>query len=105
MKRQRGNRNRLQIMADILRAAEKRHSKTSIMFQSRLNHGVLSRYLDELMGAGLLMVVDSSSYFLTQKGRRFLDGFVGYSERCRQLEEGLRHVSSEKAVLESMLSD
>jgi len=105
MGQRRTHRGRLQILADILRAAEKSPLKTHIMFQSQLNYGVLSRYLNDLVGAGLLRVVDGSSYFLTQKGRMFLDKFMEYSERRRQLAEKFEHVSNEKAMLESVLSN
>jgi len=97
-------RSRLQIIANILLAAEKSPLKTHIMFQSCLNIRTLNRYLDELVEAGLLGL-KSSSYFLTQKGRSFLDRFEEYSECRRQLEERFRQVSSEKATLESILSN
>ena len=90
-------------MAAVVLAAEKNPVKTRIMFQSYLNIRALDRYLDELVEAGLLRL-NSSSYFVTEKGRRFLLRFMKYSERCSRANKRLKDVVSEKAALESMLS-
>lgn len=101
MKNKRMYRNRLQIIADILLAAEKSPLKTHIMFQSNLNYGTLNRYLDELVEAGLLGL-NSSSYFVTQKGRMFLDKFMEYSKGIRELEDRMNHISGERSMLENI---
>ena len=98
-------RSRLQIVADILTAAEKGSRKTHIMFRCYLSHKVLCKYLDEIVGAGLLRVQGSSEpiYVVTEKGKLFLERFFEYSERRRQMEQGIKNVLSDETALEQMV--
>ena len=95
-------RDRLQIVADILYVVNGRAKKTRIMYQANLSYRLLCRYLDEVVGAGLVKPEDDDCYVLTAKGKEFLSKHEEYSERCRSLEEHLNHVSSEKTILEEM---
>jgi len=100
-------RSRLQIIADILIAAGKGSRKTNIMFRCYLSHKVLCKYLENIVEAGLLRVQGSSEciYVTTEKGRTFLEQFSEYSERRRQLEQGINNVSNIEMSLEQMVSN
>jgi len=97
-------RSRLQIVADILTAAGEGASKTPIMFRCYLNHRVLSKYLDEIVGAGLLRVEGSSRpiYVVTDKGKLFLERFSKYSERRKRMEQSINNALSDETALEQM---
>ena len=98
-------RSKLQIVADVLTAAEKGSRKTHIMFRCYLSHKVLCKYLDEIVGAGLLRVQGSSEpiYVVTEKGKLFLERFFEYSESRRQMEQSINNVLSDEMTLEQMV--
>jgi len=98
-------RDRLQIIADILRIAGKRARKTQIMYQANLSYRLLCRYLDEVLGAGLVSFESEECYVLTTKGKEFLDRHQQYSKRCKNLVQHLNHINNEKTALESMCSN
>jgi len=95
-------RDKLQIIADILRIASRRPGKTRIMYQANLSYRLLCRYMDELMGSGLISSENGKVYALTDKGKAFLDGHEIYSKNSRRLRERLDYVEKEKAFLESL---
>lgn len=97
-------RSRLQIIADILLVASKGAKKTQIMYQANLSYKLLSRYLTEVMKAGLVSFKSEDCYGLTNKGQEFLDRFGEYSKRCKHLEEYLNDVNNEKMILKQMTS-
>jgi len=97
-------RSKLQIIADILLVASNGAKKTQIMYQANLSYTLLSRYLTEVIKAGLVSFTSEDCYRLTDKGREFLDRFGEYSKRCKHLEECLNGVNNEKMVLEQMIS-
>jgi len=96
-------RDRLQIIADILSVVREGAKKTHVMYQANLSYTLLSRYLTEVLNAGLVSLDDEDRYRLTRRGQDFLDRFSEYSKRCDQLERHLNNVSSEKTVLENMI--
>jgi len=100
-------RSRLQIIADILAAAGEGAKRTHIMFRCYLSHKALCKYLDEVLGAGLLRVQGSSEcvYVVTEKGKAFLKRFFEYSELRRQLEQGFNNISTFEMALEQMISE
>lgn len=98
-------RDRLQIIANILRIASGRAKKTQIMYQANLSYKLLCRYLDEVLHAGLVSFEGGECYVLTAKGKEFLSRHEEYSKRCRSLEQHLNHVNSDKAELEKMCSN
>jgi len=97
-------RSRLQIIADMLSVAGKGAKKTHIMYQANLSYKLLSRYLTEVMKAGLVSFKGEDCYGLTNKGQEFLDRFGEYSKRCKRLEEHLNDVNNEMMVLKRMIS-
>ena len=97
------HRDRLQIVADILRVVRRGSRKTRVMRQARLSYTLLCRYLAEVMDADLVCF-ENESYVLTGKGRSFLDKFDVYSQHCEHLNDHLNTVSVERMELERMCS-
>ena len=97
------HRNRLQIIAEILRIVRRGARKTHIMRQARLSYTLLCRYLTEVVNADLVYFEDEN-YVLTGKGQRFLDKFNVYSQHCEHLNDHLNTVSNERMELEKMCS-
>lgn len=81
-------RSKIRIIADILRAVgeEGEARVTKILLHANLSHGRLMKYLEELLGKGLVEEVEESggkAFRLTEKGFRFLEEF----ERAERLAE------------------
>ncbi|NIR87762.1 transcriptional regulator [Candidatus Bathyarchaeota archaeon] len=97
-------RSKLHIVADMLSVVSGNDGarKTRIMYLANLSWDLLNRYLDDLMGAGLLSFDSSGCYVLTSKGRVFLYRFSEYSKRCERVEERLNDLDKEKKDLENM---
>ncbi len=95
-------RNRLQIIADILSIANDRARKTRIMYQANLSYRLLCRYLDEVVGAGLVRTEGDDCYVLADKGKEFLDRHERYLKQYMSLKEQASQVSDEKKALEEM---
>jgi predicted transcriptional regulator len=113
-------RDKLEIMIQLLQTAREPIKKTRIMQVAYLNFYQVSKYLDYLIGAGLLQSISKPypGYKITEKGRMFLtlltvtdykgqidgessngntpieNGYVQLS----QIELGLREVFKEDAV-------
>jgi len=99
-------RNRLQIIAEILRTARKGARKTRIMYQANLSYDLLNRYLAETLEADLLTInKDEKLYMVTRKGEEFLEKYGDYSERCMQLQEQLENNRKDETFLKSMCSN
>ena len=98
-------RNRLQIIADMLSVVRDGAKKTRIMYQANLSYTLLSRYLAEVLDAGLVSVDSDDRYRLTRRGQNFLDRFNEYSKRYDELEQQLNNVNNEKTVLENMINE
>lgn len=94
-------RSRLQIIADILSVVRRGARKTRIMYQANLSYKLLSRYLGEVLEAGLIRFGNDDCYMLTDKGKEFLDRFSEYSKRRRSVKERLDDVMNEKMILEN----
>jgi len=97
------HRNRLQIIADVLRVVRGGSRKTRIMRQARLSYMLLCRYLADVVKADLVSF-ENESYVLTGKGQSFLDRFNAYSQHCEHLNDHLNTVSIERMELEKMCS-
>ncbi len=112
-------RDKLDIMIQLLQIAREPIKKTRIMQVAYLNFYQVSKYLDYLIGAGLLQTISKPfpGYRISEKGRMFLtlltvtdykdqadpgekgsapvdSGYV----RLSQIEQGLREVFKEDAV-------
>ena len=68
-------RSEIDIIAEILRIAMKGERKTRIMYKANLNHSNLKKYLNLLIGKGLIIKIRSNGVELfktTKKGYEFL---------------------------------
>ena len=71
-------RNDLDICADILRAARHGAKKTHIVYGANLNFTMLKRYLEKLIGGGLLSLADGH-YTATNRGLSWLSRYEDLS--------------------------
>ena len=88
------NRDRLDIVAAVLEAANSGSNKTNIMFSAKLSFKLLEKYLDIVMNAGFIQVADSI-YLLTENGREFLSMYSDFHERYTNAQELLENLGSE----------
>ncbi|MEM2130486.1 MAG: winged helix-turn-helix domain-containing protein [Candidatus Bathyarchaeia archaeon] len=98
-------RDRLDIIADILRAVSQNAKKTQIMYQANLSYQLLQKYLSEVSEA-LLIEFNclGQCYVLTDKGKAFLESYKEYLRDYMYLEKRLNEVNDKKKVLEALCS-
>lgn len=70
-----GRRDSISLYADILWAIEPGHRKTHIVYKANMNFSRCKRYMDELLGMGLIEVKTRSPpmWTVTERGREFLE--------------------------------
>lgn len=74
------NRETIEIYHDILTAASHGAKKTRIMYKANLCCNQLTKYLNRLMGFGLLLLDgDGRVYIITEKGVDFLKAYKNFS--------------------------
>lgn len=96
-------RNRVEIVADILNIVENGARKTQIMYKGNLSYKLLTRYLGEVIGAGLVCAGEKTGlYQLTEKGKMFLKHFENYSKSRNAVEQNLSNMKTLKTKLENM---
>jgi predicted transcriptional regulator len=99
-------RGRLDIIADILQVTSQNAKKTQIMYQANLSYKVLQKYLAEVVAASLVCFEDEKHcYQLTDKGRKFLEGYKQYSKSSQYVAEKLNDVAERKKCLEDFCSE
>lgn len=97
------HRSRLEIAADILYVVSNNDvKKTRIMDRARLSWNLSTRYLNELVEAGLVSLDGSDCYVLTPKGKMFLNRFSEYYKRREMVERELKDVGREREKLENV---
>ena len=95
-------RNRLDIIADVLKAAKNGAKKTWIMYKSNLSYELLNKYLSEIVSAELIVFKDEvQKFFTTRKGLEFLEMYKEYSRRNKRLENQLKDVEHKRKLLEN----
>ena len=77
-------RNRLEIISEMLEAAEKGSRRTGIMYRANLSYELLVHYMSVLRENGLLETPDERTFFPTRKGHKFLKEFG----ELRELQHG-----------------
>jgi predicted transcriptional regulator len=98
-------RGKIDITADILRAAETDVKKTQLMYQANLSFAALQRYLLELTQACLIAHEDERHcYMLTEKGREFLAVYKEYSKVNKHMEKRINNIRLRKKELTEMLA-
>jgi predicted transcriptional regulator len=94
-------RHRLEIIADILGAADNVVKKTRIMYVANLSHRLLEKYLAETISLGFIRF-NNDGYEVTEKGRSFLERYARFSSKYSKLERELENMRFEREVLERM---
>lgn len=97
-------RSRLEIVADILYVVNDNNGakKTRIMYQANLSYKLLTRYLKDVVEAGLVAFGSANCYTLTWKGREFLRRFGEYCDEREKVEDQLNDVQNERKMLENL---
>jgi len=96
-------RNKIEIVADILKVAEEGAKKTHIIYQGNLSFKLATAYLKAVLKAGLLVFSREHRFYMpTEKGRMFLARFNKYSRSAKNLEEQNARVKKEMIFLEQL---
>ncbi|HJJ23361.1 MAG TPA: winged helix-turn-helix domain-containing protein [Nitrosopumilus sp.] len=79
-------RTSMQIVADLLTVTEQSGQEgiktTSLLTKANLSHSRLSKFLENLTGAGLINRIEfdgKNTFVITVKGRQYLDSYVKFS--------------------------
>jgi len=77
----------MQIVADLLTAAEQSGQEgiktTSLLTKANLSHSRLSKFVNNLTGAGLINKIEfdgKHTFVLTPKGRQYLESYQQFSD-------------------------
>ena len=76
----------MQIVADLLTVTEQSGQEgiktTSLLTKANLSHSRLSKFLQNLTGAGLINKIEyerKNTFVITPKGRQYLESYVNFS--------------------------
>lgn len=79
-------RTSMQIVADLLTVTQESGQKgiktTSLLTKANLSHSRLSKFMDNLTGAGLINRIDydgKNTFVITPKGRQYLESYAKFS--------------------------
>ena len=98
------HRSQEQIIADILSVVEKEPKKTHIMYGANLSYTLLCKYLDRLLGAGLVKYRRKDRvYELTNRGEHYLDRYGEYKTLEDALTQNESAFNEKKAALTEIL--
>jgi predicted transcriptional regulator len=92
----------VEILAEILAAVKTGARKTRIMYQANLSFDMLKKYLGYALQAGLVVPPSESNgvYSVSDRGCDFLERYDRYMLRNTQVEDQLRVMARERAMLE-----
>jgi predicted transcriptional regulator len=96
-------RNRLDIIADILKVVSLKAKKTQIMYGANLSYKVLQRYLADVMETSLVSFdAGQEQYLLTPKGQEFLAAYREYSRVNKSVEKRLNNICDQRRFLDGL---
>ena len=79
-------RTSMQIVADLLTATEQSGQEgiktTSLLTKANLSHSRLSKFLENLTGAGLINKIEydgKNTFVITPKGRQYMESYAKFS--------------------------
>lgn len=79
-------RTSMQIVADLLTVTEQSGQEgiktTSLLTKANLSHSRLSKFVENLTGAGLISKIEydgKNTFVITSKGRQYLDSYKNFS--------------------------
>ncbi len=106
MKKLGKHRTRLNILATVLTVISENNGakKTQIMYKAYLSYKLLTRYLNDVISAGMVTCEDENCYMLTKKGEKFLEEVSEYHKYCKNVAKQLSQVEDQRAILEKMCS-
>ena len=100
-----GYRDKLEIVKDMLHVAEgasdSGSKKTHIMYGANLSFKLLTKYLNEVLDAGLICE-KNSCYLITEKGKEFLKIYEDYEKEFVAVKEHSLRLNNGKEELERM---
>lgn len=96
------HRSGLEIAVDVLSIVSVRTRKTRIMYQANLSFRLIEKYLAVLLQQGLLKCEAGRCYLITQRGRRFLQMYTEYVERCKKIGDDVDDAHRRRRALENM---
>lgn len=80
-------RTSMQIVADVLTATQDSGMEgiktTSLLSKANLSHSRLSKFLDNLTGAGLINKIEfdgKNTFVITPKGRQYLESYAKFAD-------------------------
>jgi len=101
-----GYRGKLEIIRDVLvvvsGAGDFGSKKTHIMYGANLSYKLLTRYLGEVLNAGLVCP-GGDCYVITEKGREFLQIFNDYEKEAREVQKHSLRLNNGRHELEKLL--
>src|SRR3989339_714666 len=96
------HRDRLDIVADILKIAAKSSSKTNIMHEANLSFDLLEKYLKIVTEHGLLQLTNKD-YHLTATGKTFLYQYFSIQEQYSKIQSLIDNLNYENRILKTYL--
>ena len=98
------HRSRLKILAKILSVVNSNNGakKTRIMYNAYLSYDLLTRYMNDLLNANLVIYGDDDQYLLTDIGEEFLIKFKEYSRLNQDINERVNHFKQQRLILEKL---
>ena len=72
------------------------------MYQANLSYRLIEKYLTILLEQELLKRDTGSCYLITQKGKKFLQMYHEYIERCKKISEDMDKAHKKRQALENM---
>jgi predicted transcriptional regulator len=95
------HRDRIGIIADVLKAAGKGARKTRIMRAANLSYGLLRKYLGDAVALGYL-TFSGEGYGVTEDGSAFLKEYSEYSSKYSRVGKELESIRLKKEELRRM---
>ena len=100
----RTNRDNIDIVAAVLKAAETGAGVTRLMVSANLSHALTKKYLKITIESGLLQR-NGQLYEITEKGRRYLQAYGNIQTSNIQIQELVKTAACQKTTLRQMLSN
>jgi predicted transcriptional regulator len=94
-------RDRLSLIAAILKEVESGSKKTHIMYAANLSFKLLKKYLETALALGFIQPA-GSRYELTAKGRMFLKRYLSFEEKFSEAQEDLAVLDTEREYLQRL---
>jgi predicted transcriptional regulator len=96
------HRDRVDSIADLLKAAGEGSSKTKIMYAANMSYGYLIKYLELALNQNLL-VFKKQKYILTPKGKTFLDQYLAFQNNKLKAQTLLQELENQRKHLDNLL--